>query len=96
MVPVSVPDYIFNVVYSPENDEKFQHRLGDRKLLYAYHGSSVENFHSILHFGLQGHFNKVMKIRSLLSAAAQYFGYLMQTWCDPLLNKYLNYIAYDQ
>ncbi|XP_065911998.1 protein mono-ADP-ribosyltransferase PARP16-like [Dysidea avara] len=52
------PQHIFEVVYSADANHKF----GQLELLHgkihAYHGSRVENFHSILHNGLLGHMNK--------------------------------------
>ena len=59
-VPSPSPNYIFEVLHSKENDRIFQDRQGTSGLLYGYHGSSIENFHSILNFGLQGHRSKVV------------------------------------
>ncbi|ORX60887.1 ADP-ribosylation [Piromyces finnis] len=67
-----VPSYIFKVNYvQPSSDDPdaklprcIQHNLEFEKLkkeygsFYAYHGSSFENFHSILHYGLQTNLNK--------------------------------------
>lgn len=52
------PNYIFEVLPSESADEKFQALRQGRDLLYAYHGSRLENFHSILHNGLASHMNK--------------------------------------
>ncbi|KAH3840096.1 protein mono-ADP-ribosyltransferase PARP16-like isoform X2 [Dreissena polymorpha] len=57
-VKVTEPNYIFEVQPSAQADEKFAHLQGDRGLLYAYHGSRLENFYSILHNGLASHMNK--------------------------------------
>lgn len=58
---VSVPDpqYTFEVSYDSPSCAKFEALRNGRDLMYAYHGSRLENFHSILHFGLQGHLSKV-------------------------------------
>jgi len=60
-VSVIPPDYLFSVTYAEDIDKKFDQLRGDRRVLYAYHGSRLENFHSILHYGLQGHLNKVRR-----------------------------------
>ncbi|XP_077989084.1 protein mono-ADP-ribosyltransferase PARP16-like [Glandiceps talaboti] len=52
------PTHIFEVVPSEMYDAKFQEIRESRDLLYAYHGSRVENFYSILHHGLHAHMNK--------------------------------------
>ena len=53
------PQHIFEVVYSADANYKFdQLELLHGKIL-SYHGSRVENFHSIIHNGLLGHMNKV-------------------------------------
>lgn len=53
------PNFVFEVTYSQAADAKFQDLRKGRELLYAYHGSRLENFHSILHHGLASHMNKV-------------------------------------
>ncbi len=53
------PQFIFELVYSDEQETKFLRIAGSHGILLAYHGSSVENFHSILHNGLLNLFNKV-------------------------------------
>jgi len=58
-VSVMPPDYLFAVTYADCINKKFDELRDDRRLMYAYHGSRLENFHSILHYGLQGHLNKV-------------------------------------
>ncbi|KAI5709434.1 hypothetical protein M8J75_000193 [Diaphorina citri] len=55
------PDFIFQVQYSPQSSIESNWSklsLGRKKILHAFHGSRLENFHSILNFGLQQHFNK--------------------------------------
>lgn len=53
-----VPDFLFEVRHSEAADAKFQETRGGRGLLYAFHGSRLENFHSILHSGLHCHLSK--------------------------------------
>ncbi|CAD5117469.1 unnamed protein product [Dimorphilus gyrociliatus] len=52
------PDFIFEVTYSPIVQQKFNNLARDHPTVFAYHGSSLENFHSITHYGLQNHLNK--------------------------------------
>ncbi|XP_076464990.1 protein mono-ADP-ribosyltransferase PARP16-like [Babylonia areolata] len=59
MTSVPDPSYIFEVQYGETGEKKFQALREGRKLMYAYHGSRIENFHSILHNGLAGHMNKM-------------------------------------
>ncbi|XP_024423644.2 protein mono-ADP-ribosyltransferase PARP16 isoform X1 [Desmodus rotundus] len=56
--PVPVPDFLFEIQYSDPANAKFYETKGDRDLIYAFHGSRLENFHSILHNGLHCHLNK--------------------------------------
>ena len=53
------PDYVFEVEHGAGAEERFERARAGRDLLYAYHGSRTENFHSILHHGLNGHMSKV-------------------------------------
>ncbi|CAK8676713.1 unnamed protein product [Clavelina lepadiformis] len=53
------PDFVFEVVYSKPEEVRFEQIRNDRDLLYAYHGSKTENFHSILRTGLRNNLNKV-------------------------------------
>lgn len=53
------PQLIIELSYSPELEERFQsHASSHGGVLYAFHGSQVENFHSIVHNGLLSLFNK--------------------------------------
>ena len=54
------PSYIFEVTFGETPQKKFENARKGRKILHAYHGSRIENFHSILHNGLAAHMNKVM------------------------------------
>ena len=54
------PDYIFEVKYKPsQNSKKFADYALEYDIKYGYHGSRLDNFHSILHNGLQVHMTKV-------------------------------------
>lgn len=56
---VPEPSFVFEVLHGQTTEQKFESLLNGRKLMYAYHGSRIENFHSILHSGLANHMNKV-------------------------------------
>jgi poly[ADP-ribose] polymerase 16 len=52
------PDYVFRLVYAAEQEARFQQLATPHGTFHAFHGSSVERFHSILHNGLLNMFNK--------------------------------------
>lgn len=58
-VPVTDPDYVFEVIPSEADNARFEETRRGRKTMFAYHGSRLENFHSILHNGLVSHMNKI-------------------------------------
>ena len=66
VVQVTAPDYVFEMVYSKDRNERFKDLQGDRGLLYAYHGSRTDNFHSITHHGLHSHMNKVSHFQLMI------------------------------
>lgn len=53
------PKHIFELKYNEDAESKFCSVTGEHGLMYAFHGSSVENFYSIVHNGLLNIFNKV-------------------------------------
>ena len=57
------PQLIFELCYSTESEEKFKKLSSPYGTFIGYHGSRVENFHSIMHNGLLSHFNKVHTTR---------------------------------
>ncbi|KAJ2947857.1 hypothetical protein O0L34_g9646 [Tuta absoluta] len=56
----SKPQYIFQVVSSLKstNEMKWKELAKNHNVFYAYHGNRLENFYTILNFGLQQHLNK--------------------------------------
>jgi len=56
----SIANFIFEIDYTEDDDEKFRKRCGDKGVFYAYHGSKAENFYSILRTGLRNNLNKVL------------------------------------
>ncbi|XP_039629484.1 protein mono-ADP-ribosyltransferase PARP16 [Polypterus senegalus] len=55
---VPPPDFLFEIVYCDQTNAAFEEMKGGRDLIYAFHGSRLENFHSIVHNGLHCHLNK--------------------------------------
>ncbi|XP_050074907.1 protein mono-ADP-ribosyltransferase PARP16-like [Anopheles maculipalpis] len=57
----AVPNHIFEVLYRENNSSEraFQDHATEYRTRHAFHGSRLFNFHSILHYGLQQHLNKV-------------------------------------
>lgn len=53
------PSYIFEVIHSQANDDKFEALRDGRECFHAYHGSRFDNFFSILHNGLNTNLNKI-------------------------------------
>jgi Poly(ADP-ribose) polymerase catalytic domain. len=55
------PNLIFQLVGNPRgtSEMRWQEVISGHKTLFAFHGSRLDNFHSILHYGLQQHLNKV-------------------------------------
>uniref|UniRef100_A0A669AX18 Poly [ADP-ribose] polymerase n=1 Tax=Oreochromis niloticus TaxID=8128 RepID=A0A669AX18_ORENI len=54
-----VPDFLFELEYSDQMNARFERTREGRDVFYAFHGSRLENFHSIIHNGLHCHLNKV-------------------------------------
>lgn len=56
------PKFVFELKYSNECESKFQCIAKDHGTMFAFHGSSVDNFYSIVHNGLLNLFNKASSI----------------------------------
>ena len=54
------PDYIFELDYQNTRSKKFAEYAEKYDVKLGYHGSRMDNFHSILHNGLQVHMTKVI------------------------------------
>ncbi|KTG13093.1 hypothetical protein cypCar_00048722, partial [Cyprinus carpio] len=57
-VSAPAPDFLFELQYCDVLNSKFERTRAGRELIYAFHGSRLENFHSIIHNGLHCHLNK--------------------------------------
>ena len=53
------PSYVFEVQYNSAANQRFEELRQAKDLMYAYHGSRLDNFYSIIHNGLYAHMNKV-------------------------------------
>ncbi|XP_039755632.1 acetylcholinesterase-like [Pararge aegeria] len=60
LLAASKPQYIFQVVSSCKSNAelKWKELTKNHRVFYAYHGNRLENFYSILNFGLQQHLHK--------------------------------------
>ncbi|CAG2053815.1 unnamed protein product [Timema podura] len=54
------PNFIFQLISGAQNSQaaKWLSLAHSKKTMFGFHGSRLENFHSILHHGLQQHMNK--------------------------------------
>ncbi|XP_028156096.1 protein mono-ADP-ribosyltransferase PARP16 isoform X2 [Ostrinia nubilalis] len=54
------PQYVFQVCNSPKStaEAKWKELARNHHTFYAYHGNRLENFYTIMNFGLQQHLNK--------------------------------------
>ncbi|KAL2093387.1 hypothetical protein ACEWY4_010699 [Coilia grayii] len=92
------PDFLFEVEYCEQMDCRFQKTREGRGLIHAFHGSRLENFHSIIHNGLHCHLNKTSLfgegtyLTSDLSMAMLY-GPHGNGWRESLLGPLLSCIA---
>ncbi|CAH2274432.1 mono [ADP-ribose] polymerase PARP16 [Pelobates cultripes] len=92
------PDFLFEIEYCEKLNAKFQEIRGERDLMYALHGSRLENFHSILHNGLHCHLNKTSLfgegtyLTSDLSLALLYSPH-GHGWCHSILGPVLSCVA---
>jgi len=95
---VQCPDFIFQLDYSLTLNDRFERLRSGRNLMYAYHGSRVENFHSILHYGLNGRmsknavFGEGTYLSSELSVSLAYSP-LGQGWVKSSLGSQLGCVA---
>lgn len=60
VISAPVPDFLFELEYSEQMNARFERTKAGRDVFYAFHGSRLENFHSIIHNGLHCHLNKVI------------------------------------
>lgn len=60
-ISAAVPNLIFQVANAKQScsEDRWKSIAQGRSTFYAYHGSRLENFHSIIHYGLQQNVCKV-------------------------------------
>jgi len=64
---------MFELRYSDEVEARFQALAKDHGTTFAFHGSSVENFHSIMHNGLLNIFNKARQLPGFFRLCSGFF-----------------------
>lgn len=76
-MPIARPTHIFEVVPTPIGsiaEQNFRkHLTKDRTSTFAFHGSGLECFHSIVSYGLQQHLCKVSIYKQIAMLANAYF-----------------------
>ncbi|KAG7196686.1 hypothetical protein KM043_016018 [Ampulex compressa] len=97
---VAAPNLIFQVASANQSvtEEKWKVIAQGHKTFYAYHGSRLENFHSIIHYGLQQNtcktsiFGKGIYLSSELGVSLPYsrIGY---SWGGSVLGSEMSCIA---
>uniref|UniRef100_C3YBP1 Poly [ADP-ribose] polymerase n=1 Tax=Branchiostoma floridae TaxID=7739 RepID=C3YBP1_BRAFL len=86
------PSHIFEVVHSESTDARFEETRQDRSLLYAFHGSRLDNFYSILHNGLHAHLNKGTYLSGDLGVSIIY-SHKGQGWDRSMLGETMSCVA---
>ncbi|XP_018325982.1 mono [ADP-ribose] polymerase PARP16 [Agrilus planipennis] len=51
-----LPNHVFEVIYPQHMTDSWNRRKKNHNVIMAFHGSQLENFYSIIRFGLQHHF----------------------------------------
>lgn len=92
------PDFLFEIEYNDQMNARFERTRAGRETFYAFHGSRLENFHSIIHNGLHCHLNKNSVfgegtyLTSDLSMAVLYSPH-SSGWRESLLGPLLSCVA---
>lgn len=96
----TLPQYVFEVNYSAKFETNWKKRKDSQGVFYAFHGSSISNFYSILKFGLQQHFSRGKEVifgsgiylSNEISVCTNYspFG---ETWQNSLIGSKHSIIA---
>lgn len=92
------PDFLFEVKYNDQLNARFEKTKAGHETFYAFHGSRLENFHSIIHNGLHCHLNKNSVfgegtyLTSDLSMAVLYSPH-SSGWRESLLGPLLSCVA---
>ncbi|XP_030621802.1 protein mono-ADP-ribosyltransferase PARP16 [Chanos chanos] len=98
MSSAPIPDFLFELEYCEQMKLRFEKMREGRDLIYAFHGSRLENFHSIIHNGLHCHLNKTSLfgegtyLTSDLSMAILYSPH-GNGWRESVLGPFLSCVA---
>ncbi|CAF0847301.1 unnamed protein product, partial [Didymodactylos carnosus] len=94
---IQSPDYAFEVVYNKNRQEHFEKLTMDNKykITYAYHGTRLDNLHSILHTGFLGHLNKLSLFGSgtyfsFEPSVSLHYSPFSSVWANSLFGKRLS------
>ncbi|XP_030748669.1 protein mono-ADP-ribosyltransferase PARP16-like [Sitophilus oryzae] len=95
-----IPHFVFKVYHSKRSEGNWIQRVDNRDTFYAFHGSSIHNFYSILKFGLQPHFSNGKEVlfgsgiylSSEISVCTNYASY-GETWKKSSLGTKHSIIA---
>ncbi|KAF3688694.1 Mono [ADP-ribose] polymerase PARP16 [Channa argus] len=97
-ITAPAPDFLFELEYCDQMNARFEKTRAGRNVFYAFHGSRLENFHSIIHNGLHCHLNKNSVfgegtyLTSDLSMAVLYSPH-SSGWQESLLGPLLSCVA---
>lgn len=96
----TLPQYVYEVKYNRKSEEMWKKRIGSRDIFYAFHGSSIDNFYSILKFGLQQNFTRGKEVLfgsgiylSNEISICTNFAPFGETWKKSVLGNKLSIIA---
>ncbi|XP_044577189.1 protein mono-ADP-ribosyltransferase PARP16 isoform X1 [Cotesia glomerata] len=97
---VKKPNLIFQLVYPSESsrEERWQNVMRGHSTFHAYHGSRLDNFHSIIHYGIQQHmsqnglFGKGIYLSSELEVSL-HWAHSGYGWGGSMLGRELSCVA---
>ncbi|CAF1568294.1 unnamed protein product [Adineta steineri] len=94
---VPSPNFAFEINYNQIRNERFNDlsENGHYKTFYAYHGTRLDNLHSILHIGFLGHMNKLSLFGSgtyfsVEPSVSLHYSPFATVWPNSLLGKRLS------
>ncbi|CAF1024875.1 unnamed protein product [Rotaria sp. Silwood1] len=94
---VPTPNFAFEINYNQIRNERFNNltQNDQYKIFYAYHGTRLDNLHSILHIGFLGHMNKLSLFGSgtyfsLEPSVSLHYSPFSTVWSNSLLGKRLS------
>jgi hypothetical protein len=94
---VPSPKFAFEVKYNSTRNERFNENTDDHRYrtFYAYHGTRIDNLHSILHIGFLGHMNKLSLFGSgtyfsLEPSVSLHYSPYGTVWANSLLGERLS------